>query len=86
MKKEPSDVIAQMECCDYIAYRFKDEEESRQYKNRAFQVQLDFVEHPKKYLPIQDPLEEMRVYWQVADWASQQPNKEALKQKLCKKY
>ena len=85
MKKEPSDVIAQMECCDYIAYRFKDEEKSRQYKNRAFQVQLDFVEHPKKYLPIQDPLEEMRVYWQVADWASQQPNKEALKQKLCKK-
>lgn len=85
MKKEPSDVIAQMECCDYIAYRFKDEEKSRQYKNRAFQVQLDFVEHPKKYLPIQDPLEEVRVYWQVADWASQQPNKEALKQKLCKK-
>ena len=85
MKKEPSDVIAQMECCDYIAYRFKDEEKSRQYKNRAFQVQLDFVEHPKKYLPIQDPLEEMRVYWQVADWASQQPNKEALEQKLCKK-
>lgn len=85
MKKEPSDVIAQMECCDYIAYRFKDEEKSRQYKNRAFQVQLDFVEHPKKYLPIQDPLEEMRVYWQVADWASQQPNKEAWKQKLCKK-
>lgn len=85
MKKEPSDVIAQMECCDYIAYRFKDEEKSRQYKNRAFQVQLDFVEHPKKYLPIQDPLEEMRVYWQVADWASQQSNKEALKQKLCKK-
>lgn len=85
MKKEPSDVIAQMECCDYIAYRFKDEEKSRQYKNRAFQVQLDFVEHPKKYLPIQDPLEEMRVYWQVADWASQQPDKEALKQKLCKK-
>lgn len=29
MKKEPSDVIAQMECCDYIAYRFKDEEKSR---------------------------------------------------------
>ena len=85
MKKEPSDVIAQTECCDYIAYRFKNEEKSRQYKNRAFQVQLDFVEHPEKYLSIQDPLDELWIYSKAVNWVIQLPDNKTLEKRICNK-
>lgn len=85
MKKEPSDVLAQVECCDYIAYRFKNEEKGQQYKKRALQVQLDFAEHPEKYLPIQNPLDEMKIYLHVADWASQLTDRKPFAQKLYNK-
>ena len=85
MNKSPSDVVAQIKCCDYLAEVFEDEEKKRQYKNRRLQVQLDFAEHPEKYLRIQNLLDEMRIYLQVVDWAIQQSNKGMWVQDLCEK-
>ena len=85
MNKSPSDVVAQIKCCDYLAEVFEDEEKKRQYKNRRLQVQLDFAEHPEKYLRIQNLLDEMRIYLQVVDWAIQQSNKGIWVQDLCEK-
>lgn len=85
-KKTPSDVVAQVKCCDYLVEAFENKEDKRQqYENRSLQTQLDFAEHPDKYLPIQDPLDAIRIYSRVADWTSQQSNETARVQELSRK-
>ena len=86
MKRTPSDVVAQVNCCNYLVEAFESKEDKRQqYENRSLQVQLDFAKYPEKYLPIQDPLDAIRIYSRVVDWTIEQSNGTTRVQDLCRK-
>ena len=68
LEQQPSNVVAQVMCCDYIIRALPDKEEIvRQYLTRSRAVQLDFVVHPEKYLPVQSPLDELEIYNRVME-------------------
>lgn len=82
LKQQPSNVVAQVMCCDCIIHALPDKEELvRQYLMRSRAVQLDFTVHPEKYLPVQNPLDELEIY----DRAMEGSVDKALVKSLCYK-
>lgn len=92
IERNPSDVIAQVQCCNYLVEVFESEENiKQQYENRARQVQLDFAKYPEKYLPIRNPLDEMKILYRMMnfvayyDCETQRADKEIFLQKICRR-
>ena len=67
--QEVRDVIRQVTCCDQIAeqylYEFSGEGRGDYYRKMALNIRLDFSEHPEKYLSVQSPLDELRIYNEI---------------------
>lgn len=67
--QEVRDVIRQVTCCDQIAeqylHEFSGEGRSDYYRKMALNIRLDFSEHPEKYLSVQSPLDELRIYNEI---------------------
>lgn len=82
LEQQPSNVVAQVMCCDYIIRALPDKEEIvLQYLTRSRAVQLDFVVHPEKYLPVRSPLDELEIFNRVMERSADK----ALVKSLCYK-
>lgn len=80
MSQKLQDIVRELKCCEELMKQyqcdFSGEVKSRKYKYLASQFRLDFVEHPEKYLPVQNPLEEIKIYEKIITSSGQLSDEE----------